>query len=87
MLSSEKILYFTYCCYNSREKPCSFCQAWAYSPAIQTSDYKEPNLPSVGPTTLQLHGFWSVPHWKQTGKMGKKGTSHIVSDLAELLGL
>lgn len=21
------------------------------------SDYKEPNLPSVGPTTLQLHGF------------------------------
>lgn len=29
-------------------------------------------LPSVGPTTLQRHGFWSVPHWKHTRGNGKK---------------
>jgi hypothetical protein len=26
--------------------------------------------PRVGPTTLQWHGFWSVPHWKQTQGIG-----------------
>lgn len=28
-----------------------------------------------------------MPHWKQIGKIGKKGTSHIVSNWAELLRL
>lgn len=75
---------FTYRCYNGREKPCRFRQTWAHFAAIHT---EELNLPTVGPTTLQLHGFWSVPHWKQIGKIGKKGTSHMVSGLAELQGL
>ena len=35
----------------------------------------ERNIPIVGPTTLHRHGFWSVPHWKQIGKMGMNGTA------------
>jgi hypothetical protein len=45
---------FTYRCYNGREKPCRFRQTWAHFAAIHT---EELNLPTVGPTTLQLHGF------------------------------
>lgn len=36
------------------------------------------DIPIVGPTTLHRQGFWSVPHWKQMGKMGINGASHIL---------
>lgn len=43
------------------------------------------DIPIVGPTTLHRQGFWSVPHWKQIGKMGINGASHILVCLIQLI--
>jgi hypothetical protein len=57
-----------------------FLCAWFEKPGNEDSWAKNGHIdiPNVGPTTLQWHGFWSVPHWKQIGKMGKNGTSHML---------